>query len=38
MLASMGIPFQILEATDRIGGRCFTHHFEEEGDWRYYVR
>ena len=38
LLASQGIPFQILEATDRIGGRCFTHHFEGGGEWDYYVR
>lgn len=37
MLASQGIPFQILEATDRIGGRCYTHYFEGGGEWDYYV-
>ncbi|TEB18099.1 FAD/NAD(P)-binding domain-containing protein [Coprinellus micaceus] len=36
MLAYAGIPFQILEATDRIGGRCYTYKFDEGGDWDYY--
>ncbi|EFI26657.1 hypothetical protein CC1G_15428 [Coprinopsis cinerea okayama7 len=36
MLAYQGISFQILEATDRIGGRCYTYKFEEGGDYDYY--
>ncbi|KAG8869335.1 hypothetical protein FRB97_001345 [Tulasnella sp. 331] len=27
MLKSLGIPFEILEAQDRTGGRLYTHHF-----------
>ena len=37
MLAQRGIPFQILEATDRVGGRCYTYNFPEGGEWDYYV-
>jgi ribulose 1,5-bisphosphate synthetase/thiazole synthase len=37
LLAKAEIPFQILEATDRVGGRCYTHHFEGGGKWDYYV-
>lgn len=37
MLASVGIPFQILEATNRIGGRCYTYKFKEGGEWDFYV-
>lgn len=37
MLAWAKIPFQIIEATDRVGGRCFTHKFKQGGEWDYYV-
>jgi monoamine oxidase len=30
MLQKLGRPFEILEASDRIGGRCFTYHFTSE--------
>ncbi|KAJ3505079.1 hypothetical protein NMY22_g17706 [Coprinellus aureogranulatus] len=36
ILAWLKIPFQILEASDRVGGRCFTYNFEEGGEWDYY--
>src|SRR6202035_3690410 len=29
MLKSLGKPFEILEASDRVGGRCFTYHFSD---------
>jgi NAD(P)-binding Rossmann-like domain len=37
ILADLKVPFQILEGTDRIGGRCFTHKFEEGGEYDYFV-
>jgi heterodisulfide reductase subunit A-like polyferredoxin len=37
MLAQRKIPFQILEATDRVGGRCYTYNFPGGGEWDYYV-
>ncbi|KAG8868646.1 hypothetical protein FRB97_002117, partial [Tulasnella sp. 331] len=30
MLKSLGIPFEILEAQDRTGGRLYTHHFKKD--------
>jgi NADPH-dependent 2,4-dienoyl-CoA reductase/sulfur reductase-like enzyme len=35
MLEKLGIDYEILEASDRIGGRIFTHHFTE-GEHDYY--
>ena len=29
MLKSLGKPFEILEASNRVGGRCFTYHFSD---------
>lgn len=37
MLQSLGISFQILEASDRTGGRVFTHKFTDQAH-DYYVR
>ncbi|KAH6912095.1 hypothetical protein BKA70DRAFT_825599 [Coprinopsis sp. MPI-PUGE-AT-0042] len=36
ILSDLKVPFQILEGTDRVGGRCFTHKFEEGGEYDYY--
>ncbi|KAF9560294.1 amine oxidase [Agrocybe pediades] len=38
MLESLGIPFEILEASDRVGGRLYTHKFtgEQAGKYDYY--
>jgi len=30
ILEKLGIDYEILEASDRIGGRIFTHHFTED--------
>ena len=30
MLKHLGIEYEILEASDRIGGRIYTHHFSED--------
>ena len=37
MLAQSGTPFQIIEATERLGGRCYTYNFPGGGEWDYYV-
>jgi len=39
MLHSLGIPFEIIEAADRIGGRLHTHKFDhpQAGRYDYYV-
>lgn len=37
MLESLGVPFEIVEATGRVGGRLFTHKFEGHGDYDYFV-
>lgn len=36
LLQDQGIPYEILEASDRIGGRLLTHRFSEE-KYDYYV-
>jgi len=38
MLQSLGIPFEIIEGSDRVGGRLFTHKFEKGGKYDYYVQ
>jgi len=48
LLESLGIDYEILEANTRIGGRIYTHRFDEEAWWKskpgepayynYYVR
>ncbi|EAU87992.1 amine oxidase [Coprinopsis cinerea okayama7 len=35
-LAQCGIPFQILEASDRVGGRCLTYKFDEGDEYDYF--
>ena len=39
ILQSLGIPFEIIEGSDRIGGRLYTHKFEHKkaGKYDYYV-
>lgn len=37
MLQSLGIEFEIIEASGRVGGRLFTHRFEKGGENDYYV-
>lgn len=37
MLRSVGIPFKIIEASDRAGGRLFTYYFDESVPYDYYV-
>ncbi|KAF5331262.1 hypothetical protein D9611_013127 [Ephemerocybe angulata] len=37
ILAHHKVSFQIIEATERVGGRCFTYNFEEGGEWDYYI-
>ncbi|OAX41858.1 hypothetical protein K503DRAFT_436190 [Rhizopogon vinicolor AM-OR11-026] len=36
MLDSLDIKYEILEASDRTGGRLFTHKFEDGGKYDYY--
>jgi len=36
MLQSLDVPFEIIEASDRVGGRLFTHKFEKGGDYDYF--
>lgn len=36
ILQSLKVPFQIIEGTNRVGGRCFTYKFEEGGEYDYY--
>ena len=39
LLQECGIPYQILESSDRIGGRLYTWRFDEKPDtYAYYVR
>jgi hypothetical protein len=43
ILDDLGIKYEILEGSDRIGGRIFTHDFNKEptkgnGEWNYFVR
>ena len=43
MLQDAGIPYEILEASDRLGGRLFTRHFSPSPgglpkEYDYYVR
>lgn len=38
ILQSLDIPFEIIEATNRIGGRLYTHKFEQGGKYDYFVR
>jgi len=39
MLESLGVPFEIIEGSDRVGGRLFTHKFDhpQAGKYDYYV-
>lgn len=37
ILDSLGIEYEILEASDRTGGRIFTHKFPGGGKYDYYV-
>ncbi|KZS87731.1 hypothetical protein SISNIDRAFT_470756 [Sistotremastrum niveocremeum HHB9708] len=36
ILKSLGIKYKILEGSDRLGGRMFTHHFPGTGKYDYY--
>ncbi|KAG2121986.1 uncharacterized protein EDB93DRAFT_1300094, partial [Suillus bovinus] len=36
MLDSLGINYEILEASDRTGGRLFTYKFQDGGEYDYY--
>ncbi|KAJ3510580.1 hypothetical protein NLJ89_g4592 [Agrocybe chaxingu] len=36
MLQSLGIPFEIIERSDRVGGRLWTKKFEQGGRYDYY--
>ena len=38
ILQSLDVPFEIIESSDRVGGRLFTHKFPEGGKYDYYVR
>lgn len=38
ILQSLGVPFEIIEADNRIGGRLHTHKFEQGGKYDYFVR
>jgi heterodisulfide reductase subunit A-like polyferredoxin len=38
ILQSLDIPFEIIESSDRVGGRLFTHKFLKGGKYDYYVR
>lgn len=37
MLESVGVPYEVLEARDRVGGRLFTHKFENSNFYDYFV-
>ena len=38
ILDSLNITYDIIEASDRAGGRVYTHHFEKSAnEWNYYV-
>ena len=38
ILQSPGVPFEIIDASGRVGGRLFTHKFQQGGKYDYYVR
>ena len=38
LLQEQGISYEIIEASDRLGGRLFTHHFDPAKEYDYYVR
>lgn len=39
ILKDLGIPYEILEASSRVGGRLYTHHFQNQrGEFQYFVR
>ena len=37
LLQQAGVPYEILEATDHVGGRLYTHHFNTPNKYDYYV-
>lgn len=37
MLDSVNVPYEVLEARDRVGGRLFTHKFENGNFYDYFV-
>lgn len=38
ILDSLNITYDIIEASDRVGGRIYTHHFEKStNEWNYFV-
>lgn len=37
MLESVGVPYEILEARDRVGGRLFTYKFKDGAFYDYFV-
>jgi heterodisulfide reductase subunit A-like polyferredoxin len=37
MLEDLGIPYEILEAGKRVGGRLYTHHFPNGSEYDYFV-
>jgi len=37
MLQSLGVPFEIIDASHRVGGRLFTYKFPQGGKYDYYV-
>ncbi|KAG8988954.1 hypothetical protein FRB90_002474 [Tulasnella sp. 427] len=36
MLESVGVPYEVLEARDRVGGRLFTYKFEDSDTYDYF--
>lgn len=38
ILQSLDIPFEIIEASNRVGGRLYTHKFENGRKYDYFVR
>ena len=37
ILQSLNVSYEIIEATNRTGGRLFTHHFDDGGFYDYFV-
>jgi len=38
LLQSLDVPFEIIEASDRVGGRLYTHKFQNGRKYDYFVR